>query len=84
MSNVPEHAVPLLDAMVNGAPVLMPASPEPVKVSVPFNNCPDTGMVVEQAAKIPTREAENINFFDFLNMFKYFLGSLCSSLNRLL
>ena len=71
MSNVPEHAVPLLEVMVNGAAVFIPASPEPVNVSDPSESCPDTGKVAEQAAVIATSEKASIQLLGFL----FILGS---------
>lgn len=59
MSNTPEQLVPLVEVMVNGAAVFIPASPLPVNTSEPSESWPVTGKVAEQpeasASTEPTR-----------------------------
>jgi hypothetical protein len=70
ISKVPEQVVPLLEVIVNGAVVFIPASPDPVNVSNPSESRPDTGMVAEQAAIRVSKEAATIGPILFL--FIYF------------
>jgi hypothetical protein len=66
ISKVPEQVDPLLETTVNGAPVLIPASPVPVNVSEPSDTCPVTDKLAEQAVVSSRTEEKTIHFTDFL------------------